>query len=64
MWKTVAFVVALLVAAPGHAVGAPGEGAGTSCRTVYPSGRFMRVIETAKAKASPIPIVIGRDERS
>jgi general secretion pathway protein D len=36
--------------------------------TVYPSGRFMRIIETEKAKASPIPVVIdvdvGRDERS
>jgi len=29
--------------------------------TVYPSGRFMRVIETAKAKASPIPIHIDVD---
>jgi hypothetical protein len=29
--------------------------------TVYPSGRFMRVIETAAAKASPIPIVIDAD---
>ena len=29
--------------------------------TVYPSGRFMRVIETAKAKASPIPIYIDVD---
>ena len=139
MWKTVAFVVALVVAAPAPGVAAPDEGAGTSCRklppgkrlklnlkpntelgdliawiaaitckqfvlpgtiaasktvtivapqpltsaeayqlflqaldsvglTVYQSGRFMRVIETAKAKASPIPIVIdadvGRDERS
>ena len=38
--------------------------------TVYQSGRFMRVIETEKAKASPIPVLIdvdvGRnvDERS
>ena len=29
--------------------------------TVYQSGRFMRVIETAKAKASPIPILIDVD---
>jgi len=132
MWKTVAFVVAL-VAAPVRGVAAPDDGAVTSCRkqppgkrlklnlkpntelrdliawiaaitckqfvlpgtissagktvtiiapqpltaaeayqlflaaldsvglTVYPSGRFLRVIETAKAKASPIPIFIDAD---
>ena len=133
MWKTAAFVVALLVIAPRPGVAAPDDGAVTSCRklpagkrlklnlkpntevadlivwiasitckqfvlpgaiastsktvtiiapqpvtsaeayqlfldaldsvglTVYPSGRFMRVIETAKAKASPIPILIDVD---
>ena len=133
MWKTVAFVVALAVAAPAPGVAAPDDGAVTSCRkmppskrlklnlkpntelgdliawiaaitckqfvlpgtiasagktvtiiapqpltsaeayqlflqaldsvglTVYQSGRFMRVIETAKAKASPIPILIDAD---
>ena len=135
MWKTVAVVVALLVAAPARGVAAPDEGAVTSCRkmppgkrlklnlkpntelrdliawiaaitckqfvlpgtiasagktvtiiapqpltsaeayqlflhaldsvglTVYQSGRFMRVIETDKAKASPIPILIDVDVR-
>jgi type II secretory pathway component GspD/PulD (secretin) len=29
--------------------------------TVYQSGRFLRVIETAKAKTSPIPILIDVD---
>jgi len=135
MWKTVALVVALVVAAPARGVAAPDEGGGavTSCRklppgkrlklnlkpntelgdliawiaaitckqfvlpgtiasagktvtiiapqpltsaeayqlflhaldsvglTVYQSGRFMRVIETDKAKASPIPILIDAD---
>ena len=133
MWKAVAFVVAVLVAAPARGVAAPDEGAVVSCRkmppgkrlklnlkpntelgdliawiaaitckqfvlsgtiasasktvtiiapqpltsaeayqlflqaldsvglTVYQSGRFMRVIETAKAKASPIPIFIDVD---
>jgi general secretion pathway protein D len=32
--------------------------------TVYPSGRFMRVIETAKAKTSPIPLLIDVGARS
>lgn len=135
MWKTVALVVVLLVAAPAQGVAAPDEGAVTSCRkmppgkrlklnlkpntelrdliawiaaitckqfvlpgtiasagktvtiiapqpltsaeayqlflhaldsvglTVYQSGRFMRVIETEKAKASPIPILIDVDVR-
>ena len=31
--------------------------------TVYQSGRFMRIIEIEKAKASPIPIVIDADVR-
>jgi general secretion pathway protein D len=29
--------------------------------TVYPEGRFMRIIETAKAKTSPIPIYVSSD---
>jgi general secretion pathway protein D len=137
MWKTVAFMVALVaaVSAPAAGVAAPEVGAGMACRkqppgrrlklnlkpntevgdlitwiatitckqfvlpgtipagsktvtiiapepitaaeayqlflqaldsvglTVYPSGRFMRVIETAQAKASPIPLVIDVGER-
>jgi len=32
--------------------------------TVYPSGRFLRVIDVDKAKTSPIPVVLpGDDER-
>ena len=29
--------------------------------TVYPAGRFMRIIETSKAKSSPIPIYVSSD---
>ena len=29
--------------------------------TVYPQGRFMRIIETSKAKSSPIPIYVSSD---
>jgi general secretion pathway protein D len=31
--------------------------------TVYPSGRFLRVIETEKAKTSPIPLVLPGEPR-
>jgi general secretion pathway protein D len=30
--------------------------------TVYPSGKFMRIIETAKAKSSPIPSYVSTDD--
>jgi general secretion pathway protein D len=29
--------------------------------TVYPAGRFMRIIETSKAKTSPIPVYVSSD---
>lgn len=30
--------------------------------TVYPSGHFLRVIEVGKAKTSPVPLVITKDD--
>jgi general secretion pathway protein D len=30
--------------------------------TVYPSGKFMRIIETSKAKNSPIPSYVSTDD--
>lgn len=30
--------------------------------TVYPSGKFMRIIETSKAKSSPIPSYVSTDD--
>lgn len=29
--------------------------------TVYPAGRFMRIVETSKAKGSPIPVYVSSD---
>jgi general secretion pathway protein D len=29
--------------------------------TVYPAGRFLRIVETSKAKTSPIPVYVSSD---